>query len=291
MTHLANTLLDIPSRFTTPLLFHPKTGRPVYLIGGGSQQALEIPEPPAPVAPPAERTFSAEDIAKARQEEKDKVYSRLTAEEQKRKDLEAQVSKLLSSQQEREAAEAAAREKAEADARAKAEQEMSAKELLAQREQDFNQRLAQTEAEFQQKFQQMQSEREQERVLLEKDRQLAELTAYAQRRVSEEAENIAPQLRDFIAGNSPEEIEQSIETVKAKSLEIAAAAKAAMDAARAQSRGVAPTGYAPVGPMEIEGGTRQYSAQDIAAMDMNEYAKLRQSIGIGGASNNRGLYG
>lgn len=284
--------LGDPSRFKTPLAFSPKDGRPVYLIGGGDG-STPIPAAPAPSAATNEpRAFSAEDIARARQEEKDKVYSRLEQESQHRKALEDQVSQLLSTQQEREAAESEARQKAEDAARLKAEADMSAKDLLAQREREFNERLSQTQGEWEQKFQQMNQEREQERALLEKDRELANLQAYAQKRVGEEKDSIAPQLRDFISGNSPEEIEQSIEVVKAKSVEIANAAKEAFAAQRAQQRGVSPTGYAPVGPMEIEGGTRQYSASDIANMDMAEYQKFRQQVpGLAGAGNNRGLYG
>lgn len=285
--------LGDPSRFKTPLAFNPKTGRPVYLIGGGSQMAEEIPPAPPANNPPAptERTFSADDLQKARQEEKDKVYSRLEQEAAQRKALEDQVAELLKAQQEREAAEAAARQAAEEEARRKAESEMSAKDLLAQRERELQERLSQTTTEWEKKFQQMQQEREHERALLEKERELAALQAYTQKRVAEERDNIAPQLLDFITGNTPDQIEQSIESVKAKSLEIANAAREAMASARAAQRGVAPTGYAPVGPMEIEGGTRQYSTEDIAQMDMQTYAKFRQNIPGLAQNRNVGLYG
>lgn len=245
----------------------------------------------APTDAPVESRFTADDIQKARQEEKDKVYSRLEQEAAQRKALEDQVAELLKSQKEREDAEAAARAAAEDQAKRKAEEEMSAKDLLAQREQELNFRLAETQSEWEQKFAQMQQEREQERAILQKEKELADLRAYTQQRVADEADNIAPQLRDFISGNSREEIEQSIDRVKAKSQEIANAAREAFQQARASQRGVAPTGYAPVGPMETEGGTRQYSAQDIQQMDMAEYAKLRQQIGLSDAGNNRGMYG
>jgi uncharacterized membrane protein YqiK len=291
MMKYLETLGD-PSRFKTPLAFNPKTGRPVYLIGGGSQMLEEIPPAPANNPPaPTERTFTADDLQKARQEEKDKVYSRLEQEAAQRKALEDEVAKLRIAQQEREAAEAAARQQAEEAARLKAESEMSAKDLLAQREREIQERLSQATTEWEQKFQQMQQEREQEKALLEKERELAALQAYTQKRVAEERDNIAPQLLDFIQGNTPEQIEHSIESVKAKSQEIANAAREAIAAQRASQRGVAPTGYAPVGPMEIEGGTRQYSPEDIQNMDMQEYAKFRQQIPGLATNHNRGLYG
>lgn len=253
---------------------------------GPTTASFPVTQPPQqpPVAPEGPR-FSAEDIQKARQEEKDKVYSRI-------EQLQSQIAE-FSQREEAKAREAQeARDRAEAEARAKAEAEMSAKDLLQQKEQELAQRIAQTQSEWEQKFAQMQTEREQERAILQKEKDLSDLRAYTQQRVAQEAESIAPQLRDFISGNSREEIDHSIELVKAKSQEIANAAKDAFAAARAAQRGVAPTGYAPVGPMETEGGQRQLSAQDIAQMDMAEYAKLRQQLpGLAGGSNNRGLYG
>jgi len=259
-------------------------------------QSTSINGPVAPATPPpadplSESRFTADDIQKARQEEKDKVYARLEQETAQRKAFEAQVTDLLKNQQEREASEAAARTAAEDEAKRKVEAEMSAKDLLAAREQELKSTLAQTQSEWEAKFAQMQEEREQERAILQKEKELSDLRAYTQQRVAAETDTIAPQLRDFITGNSREEIDQSIEIVKAKSQEIANAAKDAFQAARAAQRGVSPTGYAPVGPMETEGGTRTYSAEDISRMDMTEYAKLRQQIGLSDAGNNRGLYG
>lgn len=254
---------------------------------------LNLPtEPGAPTQPQADQfRFTADDLQKARSEEKDKLYARLEQEAQQRKALEDRVAGLLSAQQEKEAAEAERLRKAEAEAKAKAEAEMDARELLAQREREMNERLAQTQTDWESRFQTLAQEREQERALLEKDRQLAEIQAYATRRVAEEADNIAPELRDFISGNSPEEIERSIELVKAKSAEIANTVQNAMQQQRAAQRGVSPAGYAPVGPLEMESGQRQYSAEDIQNMDLQQYAEFRRKAGIGGQANNRGLFG
>lgn len=284
-----NTLTNIPSRFTTPLAYR-KDGSPVFLIGGGSVNSTEE-IPPAPV-PNADLRFTADDIQKARSEEKDKVYQRLTEEAEARKALEAQMQTLLQQQAEREKAEAEARQAAEDAARAKAESEMSAKELLAQREQEFQQRLAQTEQTFEQKFAQMQQEREQEQAMLAKDREVQMLQSYIQTKVTESQDTIAPQLLEFIGGNNQAEVDASIERVKAKSAELASAAREAFNQARSQQRGVSPTGYAPVGPLDVEGQQRQYSPQDIAQMSMEEYAKFRAQIpGMAATSTTRGLYG
>ena len=122
---------------------------------GGNVSELQAPtQTNGPVVPttststnPVEQRFTADDIQKARQEEKDKVYSRLEQEATQRKALEDQVAALLKSQKEREDAEAAARAAAEEDTKRKAEAEMSAKDLLTQREQELNTRLAQTQSE------------------------------------------------------------------------------------------------------------------------------------------------
>jgi hypothetical protein len=279
-------------RFFEPVGYR-KDGRPIFPIAGGDGST---PPPDAPQTTPStpEPRFTEADLARVRQEEKDKVYGRLDQERQSREALERQVADLLKSQQDREAAEAAARQQAEEEARRKAEEELSAKDLLAQREQEFNSRLADATQTWEQKFQQMQQEREQERALLEKDKELANLQAYTQRRVTEEADNIAPQLLEFVTGNSTAEIDASIERVKAKSNEIALAAAEAIQAQQqTQRRGVSPTGYAPTGPMEIQGGQRQYSAEDIKNMSMQEYAEFRAKAlgGIAQANNQRGLYG
>lgn len=265
---------------------------------GGYTMTLDTGTAPDPAAPPAtppappsgDEVFTKADleaaIEKARTQEKDKVYGRLNT-------LQEQLAEVNKREQERQAAEEAARAKAEEESRRKEEENLSAKELLARKEQEWQERLNSTTQTFEQRMAQLQTEREQERALLEKDRELAALQAYTQKRLGEETENIAPQLVDFIRGNSAEEIEQSIAVAKAKSQEIIQAVQQAQVAARSQQRGVSSTGYAPVGPMEVEGGSRQYSAEDIRNMNVEEYAKFRQSVpGLGNAtSNNRGLFG
>lgn len=248
-------------------------------------------QPPAQQTPAPEVRFTAEDLERARQEEKQKVYSRLEQEAQARKALEDRVNALLQTEQEREAAAKAERERQEAEARAAAEAEMSAKDLLAQKEQEWREQQARLQTDWEQRFEQMAQERAQEQAMLEKEKELAALAAYTANRIAEERDNIAPQFIDFIAGNTQAEIDQSIERAKAKTAEIISEFQQAQTQQRAQQRGVAPTGYAPVGPLEVEGGQRQYSAEDIRGMSVQEYAKFRQQVGIGGSGQGRGLFG
>lgn len=249
---------------------------------------------PAPVvSPPApDFRFTAEDLERARQEEKTKVYSRLEQESQARKQLEEQVSGLLQTQQQREAAAQAERERQEAEARAQAEAEMSAKDLLAQREQEWREQQARMQTDWESRFEQMAQERATEAALLEREREHAALAAYTANKVADAKDHIAPQFLDFIGGNTREEIDRAIEVAKTKTAEIINEFQNAQVTQRAQQRGVAPTGYAPVGPLEVEGGQRQYTAEDIRSMNAQQYAEFRQKVGIGqGSGQGRGLFG
>lgn len=249
-----------------------------------------VPDPSQqhlPLTEPAQGYFTQEQvnamIERARQQEKDKVYGRLDT-------LQSQLSEIAKEREERQAAEEEARKRAEEEARRREEAELSAKDLLARKEQEWQSQLSTTQQSFEERLAQMQQEREQERALLEKEREFASLQAYTQQRLAQESDNIAPELADFVTGRTREEIDQSIEAVKAKSAAILEQVQAAQQAARAQQRGTSVSGFAPVGPMDVEAGQRTFSPQDIANMDMAEYAKYRsQFIGQGAAS--RGLFG
>lgn len=287
---MGTNLLNIPSKYVSPLGYR-KDGRPFFLIAGGVDDPAN-PVTPAPVQPPVvgqgESFFTKADVdaavEKARQQEKEKLYGR----------IDTLQTKFTTWEQEREAERAAAeeaRKQAEADARSKEEENLSAKELLARKEQEWQSQLESVRQAQEERINTLQAEREQERALLEKEREFASLQAYTQSRLAEESDSIAPQFHDFISGRTQQEIDQAIEVAKAKSAEVASQVQAALQAARGQQRGASVTGFAPVGPMDTEGGTRQFSAQDIANMDMAEYAKYRAGLIGSGASNNVGLFG
>ncbi len=285
----------LPTRFTTPISWNPKTGKPLFLMGGGSLMSMEeIPPAPA-VNDPANGgsafRFTSDDLERVRAEEKTKLYARLDQESSRSKSLEEQVSSLLEAQKSRENAEAESLRIVEQERKAREEEELSARDLLARRESELSTRLAEVETSFESRLAKFQEERELERAVLEKDRSIAELRSYITRRVSEETDQIAPELRDFISGNTEEEVERSIEVVKAKSEQIASQIQNQMQSVRQQQRGVSPTGYAAGGPVDIDGGQRTYSAADIQAMSAAEYADFRTKIGMAQQNTNRGLFG
>jgi hypothetical protein len=248
------------------------TGDPVITVPAA------VVEPPAPV--PAESRFTAEDIQKARQQEKDKLYQRLQAQEEQIKGFTAELEAQRKSREEAQAADERKAQEAAAEAKRRAEEEMSAKDLLAQKEQEWTSR-----------FDQMERQREEERTLFAKEQEFNALQSYIQRRVGEETNEIAPELLDFVGGNSQEEVETSINTVKAKTQAILESVQQAAIQQRASMRGVSPTGYSTTGPMDTDPGTKSYSLTDLRDMPMSEYAKIRGQLGVGNvAQNQRGLY-
>ncbi|MFV0135506.1 hypothetical protein ACLGIH_20180 [Streptomyces sp. HMX87] len=238
--------------------------------------------------PPAEqqpgqggRTFTAADLEQVRQEEKDKLYSRLTKGDERLQALEAELKALREEREAREQAEAERQAAEEQAAKEKAEAEMSAKRLVEERS-----------TEWERKFQELQAEREQERAALAKEAEYNALRAYIQERIGAERNNIAPELVDLVSGNTREEVDQSIEILKAKTDAIFQSMQSAQQQARSQMRGVSATGYTGNGPTDGDAGARQLSVDDIKNMPMSEFAKYRSQLLGSAASNssNRGLF-
>jgi len=223
------------------------------------------------------RLFTEEEMAHARREEKDKLYTKLTK-------LEEELEKLT---QEREEAARIAREAAEAEDRARREREeaeMSSKELLLKKEDELNARLNTAQQEWEQKFQALQQESEARAALLEKERQFQELQSYTNRRLSEEAENIIPELLEAdanaISGNSVEEIEASIQRAINVSSAIMQKVQPLMQQAQQRPRGISATGAIPGGPMD--NGTEQQvlTVSDIKDMSWDQWSQVRGRLGL-----------
>jgi hypothetical protein len=267
-----------------------ETGQPVDPTTGGV--VTETPQDPAAFqqgvidAPGEEQqqqqqqgqgqqTFTAEDIARARREEKDKLYPRI-------EETQARLARL---EQERE--EERQRAQAEADRVAQeAEQarlaELSALERIEETERRFNERLAQIE-----------EERAQERALAEKEQELLRVQQYIAQQQQANAEDIVPELLDLIAGNTKEEVDASVATLRERSASIlqnVAAAQGDQPSATAP-RGASITAP-PVGPSDTNSAQRTFTADEIAAMSVTEYAKHRETLMQGASQRvrDRGLY-
>lgn len=243
------------------------------------QQQPPAQQPQGPVPgqtqnPSTGRVFTEEEVERIRREEKDKLYGRISSMEdelrQSREEREARQ------KQEEEAAAEEERKRREAE-----EEELSARELVRRKDQ-----------EWQSRFDELNKERERDRALLEQERRFSALTAYRDRRVREEEDGIAPELRDLVTGASEDEIEASIETLKSKT---AAILQNMTQQQQQQHMNLRGTGVSapPNGPMETQQENRQMSADEIQNMTMADYMKNRERL-LGAASRSSregGLYG
>jgi ElaB/YqjD/DUF883 family membrane-anchored ribosome-binding protein len=214
--------------------------------------------------------YTEVDLQRVREQEKSKLYPQIDS-------LKEEIN-LLKKDRETQLAEAnrIAAEKEE-EARKKAESEMDVRTLLEQKEQEWKKQIEEIRQESARKD-----------ALLERERQYAELTAYRNRRLAEEQENIMPELVDLISGNSADEIEQSITGLRERSSKILESAQQAMQSARRDMKGTSTT-LPPT--MENNSGQQQFTADQIAAMSVTEYAKYRDRLFPGASNQNKGIFG
>lgn len=245
----------------------------------GSTPEEPVLQSRAPEGTSDPKLFTEEDLAKARREEKDKLYKRLETLQDTVKTLEAQ------SQQRAEAEEAAQREKQRQQEEAaklaeqQSEAEMSAKDLLEKRE-----------AEWAAKFQQVQDQVDQERALREREAEFNSLMETRQQVLQAYQDKVAPELLDLIQGSTPEELTQSAEDMAARSARILEQTQQAMQNARQQTPTARITAPA---SGENAGSQQSFTPEDIRNMSMADYAKHRQALlgkGTDGGKA-RGIFG
>jgi len=219
--------------------------------------------------------FTAEDIAKARAQEKAKVYPQieklqeeLSVLKKEREEQAAREAELKERRAKREAEKALEQKKQE-------EAELEVRDLLAKKEQEWAARLENERLEREKAF-----------ALLEREREFQELTSFRQQRLEQERENIIPELIDLISGNTKEEIEQSILGLKERSAKIFESVAQASQQTRKEMVGSRVTMPAS-GPLDNDSEQSSYSPNDISKMSLADYAKNRAKL-LGTASNNRG---
>lgn len=220
--------------------------------------------------------YTAEDIAKARAQEKDKLYPTIDK-------MKEELSILRKREEERAAQEAdriAARKQREAERaaekKAQEEEEMSFKELLKAKEE-----------EWQSKLEEERQEREKAFALLEREREFQEIDRYRSSRIEQERENIIPELIDMVAGNSRDEIEQSILSLKDRSAKIFESVQAASQQNRKEMVGTKITVPAS-GPLDNNSDSFSLTPEAIKNMTAKEYAEKRSKILGAASANNRG---
>ena len=219
--------------------------------------------------------FTADDLAKAREQEKAKLYPQMEKMKEELAALKKKAEEDAARQAEKEAKRAAKEaEKAEKQKRQE-EEELSLKELLAKKEQEFQ---AQLENE--------RLEREKAFAILERERQFTEIMQYRNSRLEQERDNIIPELIDLIEGDSKDAVEHSITTLKEKSARILESAQSALQSARQQMAGPRITAPAS-GPLDNDSEQRSYTPDSIRDMSLADYAKQRAKL-LGSAATNRG---
>jgi predicted lactoylglutathione lyase len=219
--------------------------------------------------------YSAEDIAKAREQEKAKLYPQMEKMKEELSSLKKAREEQAAKEAEREQRNAEELVRKEAQKKEEEESELSFKDLLKKKEQEFQSQL-ETER----------LERERAFALLEQERKFQEVMNYRQQRVEQERDNIVPELIDLIDGNSADEVEQSIAMLKEKSARILSSAQQAMQSARQQMAGTRITNPA-AGPLDNDSEQKSYSPDSIREMSLADYAKQRAKL-LGTAASNRG---
>jgi len=241
--------------------------------------------------------FTAEDLEKARREaieqarkeERDKLYSQRDRQKESMEAMQAEVAELRKAEAERtreSERRAAAAEKARKE---KEDAEKSAKELLAEREQTWQQKLDAMRAEQESKMAEIAQQQQVQQAMWEKEREMTALQIYIRDAVAAEQDNIAPELLDFIGGNTREEVDASIQRVKDKTAAIVEGMRQAQMAGRAGMTGVSPSGGATAVVPGIDTGDQKLTAEDIKGMSMQDFAALRQKVGMPSGSG-RGIF-
>lgn len=220
-------------------------------------------------------SYSADDLAKAREQEKAKLYPQMEKMKEELANLKKKAEEEAALRADKEAKRAAKEAERSAKAKEKEESELSFKELLAKKEQEF---AAQLESE--------RLEREKAFAILDKERQFNELVSYRSARLEQERDSIVPELIDLIAGNSQDEIEQSIAMLKEKSASILQSAQAALQSVRQQQKGTSVTAPSS-GPLDNDPSQQTFTPDSLRDMSMADYAKQRAKL-LGNAASNRG---
>jgi len=224
-------------------------------------------------------SYSADDLAKAREQEKAKLYPQM----EKMKEELASLKKAKEEEEARKQAKAA--ERAAKEAERIAEKQNKQKEQQ-EKELKFKDLLKKKEQEFESKLEAERLERERAIALLEMERKFQDVQNYRQSRLEQERDNIVPELIDLIQGNSQDEIEQSINLLKEKSASISQSVQQAMQSARQQQVGARVTAPAS-GPLDNDSDQQIATPDSIRDMSLADYAKQRAKL-LGSAASNRG---
>ena len=141
---------------------------------------------------------------------------------------------------------------------------------------DLRTLFEQKEAAFQSQIAELNQRYDTDRAIFDRERALQEAHAYRIARIEQESEYLLPELRDLIGGDTPEQVDASIEEMKARSETIFNNIRAAAEPQ--PFRGAAMASVPPVGPMEQLPSYEQLTPEDIRGMDMDTYKRYREQL-------------
>jgi len=230
-------------------------------------------EEPQPMV--SQQFYTTEDITKAREQEKAKLYPQLEKMKEELANARRVAEEAAAKEADREIKRAVKEAEKNATQKAKDEEELTFKDLLKKKEEEFDARLEQERLERERAF-----------ALLDQERKFQELMNYRQMRVEQERDNIIPELLDLVDGSTSDDIEQSIAGLKDKSARILDSAQQAMSSARQQMVGSRITAPAS-GPLDNDSSQQSFTPDSIRDMSLADYAKQRAKL-LGNAASNRG---
>jgi DNA repair exonuclease SbcCD ATPase subunit len=240
---------------------------------------IPVPLPPAPAT--QVQTLSPEQIAQL-QANSVALQERLDQEAAARAALEQRMAAFDTDLQTRQQNEQAAIQAATDAAEEKRQAELS-----------FSQKLEEFQSANTQQVQSLQQQLAERDAVLERERQFTELMGHRNAVLQERGDDIIPELRDLVQGNTREEIDASVSALIARSGSILQNVAQQAQAVRQNARGVGVTAP-PVGPMDTNSGQQTFTADDIRNMDMTQYAQHRARL-LGAASQtsqrDRGMFG
>jgi hypothetical protein len=230
-------------------------------------------EEPQPMV--SQQFYTTEDITKAREQEKAKLYPQLEKMKEELANARRVAEEAAAKEADREIKRAVKEAEKIAKQQAKDEEQLTFKDLLKKKEEEFDARIEQERLERERAF-----------ALLDQERKFQELMNYRQMRIEQERDNIIPELLDLVDGSTSDDIEQSIAGLKDKSARILDSAQQAMSSARQQMVGSRITAPAS-GPLDNDSSQQSFTPDSIRDMSLADYAKQRAKL-LGTAASNRG---
>lgn len=232
------------------------------------QQAAQADAAAQQAAAEQQARFTEDQMNKARSDERDKMFNRLNETSQAMEQMKSELAELKAAREaEQKAIEEAEQARLAAEAAAE-EEKMSAKALVNK-----------VREEMQTEFQSLRQREEQAQAMLEQERRFNALQEYKNQRLTdpEVLNAVHPSFRDWIGGNSEDEIEASIARAVQSTQQIVGEVQQELATFRQQQPGVSP--YAPhFSPADQQNGQRVLTAEDIRGMSPQEYAKNRQQL-------------